>query len=258
MSPHRSRPQVPDVRDKVVVVTGASRGIGAGLAARFAEHGMRLALCARQRPELPAGVDGPAISEAVDVTDADAVEVFAHRVSVELGPIDLWINNAGLLGPLRPVRDQAPADSSTLLEVNVGGVLNGSASYIRHRRAHGGGGVLVNISSGSALRGTSGWAVYAASKAAVDRITEAIVEEEAESAMRAYAVAPGVVDTAMQAAIRATPESDFPDVARFRKLERTGAFNDADWVADHIVAWAFDEEQIPDRVVCRVPDQRER
>ncbi|MDY7102193.1 MAG: SDR family NAD(P)-dependent oxidoreductase [Actinomycetota bacterium] len=258
MSAEPQRPTVPNVAGRVVVITGASRGIGAGLAARFAELGMHLAVCARHRPEPPPGVHGPVVTAAVDVTDADAVDELARRVDDELGPIDLWINNAGLLGPLRPVRDQAPADNTALLAVNVGGVLNGSATYIRHRRAHGGGGVLVNVSSGAARRGMSGWGPYAASKAAVERISEAVAEEEADSGLRVLAVAPGVVDTAMQAAIRATPEADFPDVARFRRLGETGAFNDVDWVADHLATWAFDETQAPDAVLCRVPDQHER
>ena len=93
---------------KVVVVTGASRGLGAGLAARFAQHGAVLGLCARTEPAPPAGAR--ALCAAVDVTDAVAVEAFGAAVAAQLGPIDLWVNNAGVLEPLGPQRDHDPVE----------------------------------------------------------------------------------------------------------------------------------------------------
>ena len=92
----------------VAVVTGASRGLGAGLASTFAEHGFRLGLCARTRPTAPPGAE--ALTVAADVTDAEALDRFGSMVIDRFGRIDLWVNNAGVLEPIDFL-----ADADTLL-----------------------------------------------------------------------------------------------------------------------------------------------
>jgi benzil reductase ((S)-benzoin forming) len=240
------------VTGRVAVITGASRGLGAGLAARFAEHGVRLGLCARHEPAGPDGADG-VVTAAVDVTDAEAVDRFAAEVADRLGPIDLWINNAGLLEPIARLRDADPAQLDAHVRTNVLGVLYGSRAYVRQVRTHDRGGVLVNITSGAATSVYEGWSAYCATKAAVDQATRVIAAEEADAGLRAYAVAPGVVDTDMQAMIRATSPEAFPQVERFRKMADTGAFNTPRSVADHILAAAFDPAAEPRDIVWRVP-----
>src|SRR5688572_5119124 len=158
----------PEVAGRVAVVTGASRGLGAGMAARFADRGLGLGLCARTEPDAPdaAGADPPALTAAVDVPDAAAGDRFAAAVVGRFGRTDLWINNAGLLDPIGPLRDADPVEVGRNLEVNVTGVLLGSATFARHVRTRPGGGVLVNISSGAATKPYAGWGPYCASKAA--------------------------------------------------------------------------------------------
>jgi NAD(P)-dependent dehydrogenase (short-subunit alcohol dehydrogenase family) len=231
----------------VAVVTGASRGLGAGLASAFAEAGLRLGLCARTDPALPDGPD--VVARRVDVTDAGAVEAFAAEVEERLGIIDLWVNNAGLLGPIGPLRDIDPADVATNLQVNVLGVVHGTQSFLRHRS---GAAVLVNVSSGAGSNPYAGWAAYCSAKAAVDLLTEVTALEE--PAIRAYAVAPGVIDTDMQAEIRATPAERFPTVDRFHELKARGAFNSPAWVASQLLELAFGEWR-PPTVHVRVPDE---
>jgi benzil reductase ((S)-benzoin forming) len=249
---HRS-----DIAGTVVVVTGASRGLGAGLAARFAERGMRVGLCARTTPDAPAGAAAEDVVIAtVDVTDAAAVEQFCARVVETLGPIALWVNNAGVLEPIGPLRDSDPAAVSRHIDVNVLGVIHGTATYARHVRSRAGGGALVNITSGAASKPYPGWGPYCAAKAAVDHLTRVVALEEADAGLRALAVAPGVVDTDMQAAIRATPADRFPPVQRFVDLHATGAFNSPAWVADHIVDHGFAPLPGDESVVVRVPDEQ--
>ena len=229
----------------IAVITGASRGLGAGMAERFAQRGVTVAACARTEPS----VEGAAMTASVDVADGPAVHGFADEVAARLGPIDLWVNNAGILDPMGPLRTLSTDDVEHHLRVNVMGVVHGTQAFLRHRHPDG---VLVNISSGAALKGRAGWAAYCAGKAAVDRITEAVQLEEAATGLRAYAVAPGVVDTAMQEQIRGSTEDVFPDVDAFRRLKEAGAFNTPPYVADRILDLL---EQRPADVVLRLPDE---
>ena len=238
---------------RTAVITGASRGLGAGLAQAFAERGLRLGLCARGAPVL---ADGPAVLAArLDVRDAAAVAAFASAVEARFGAIDLWVNNAGVLEPIAPLREVEPGAARLHLEVNVLGVLHGSQAFVRHLRRRGGEGVLVNVSSGAAQKPYAGWSVYCAAKAAVERMTECLALEEAAQGLRAHAVAPGVIDTDMQALIRATPAERFPEVGRFLARKREGRFNSARFVAERILALAFDPTSRPAEVCVRLPDE---
>ncbi len=242
----------------VAVVTGASRGLGAGMASAWAAQGVRTGLCARIRPDAPEGADS--LTASVDVTDATSVDEFAATVVGRFGPIDLWVNNAGVLDPVGPLADADPGALRRNLDVNVLGVLNGSAAFARHVRSRAGRGVLVNISSGGASRPYAGWAAYCGSKAAVEMITEVVAVEERRHGLRAHALAPGLVDTDMQALIRATPAERFPDVERFHEVHRHGSFNSAAWVAGFILEQLVhgpdaEADPAPPTVRLRVPDE---
>lgn len=224
----------------MAVVTGASRGIGAGLAAHFADRGLRLGLCGRNRPVAPPGTD--AVVLALDVGDAAAVDRLADEVVARFGRIDLWVNNAGVLDPIGPLVDADPTALDRHVATNIIGVMHGTAAFARHVRSRPGGGSLVNISSGAATSPYRGWAAYCASKAAVEMLTEVVGLEEVGSGLLAYAVAPGVVDTDMQASIRSTSEQEFPDVDRFRRLGDEGAFVTPEWVGACILARCLDPD----------------
>ena len=100
--------------------------------------------------------------------------------------------------------------------------------------------MLVNISSGAATKPYEGWAAYCASKAAVDQLTRVVALEEARARpARRTPCHPGLVDTDMQAAIRASDEASFPEVERFRRAAAEHRFNSPAWVAEHILALAF-------------------
>ena len=249
-------------RSPVAVVTGTSRGIGAGLAVHFAGRGLRLGLCARSVPEPPPGAT--AVVAGVDVADAEAVEGFAESVVARFGRIDLWVNNAGVLDPIGPLADADAAALERHVATNVVGVLHGSATFARHVRSRPGTGSLVNMSSGAAATPYRGWAAYCASKAAVEMMTRVVGLEEADAGLLAYAVAPGVVDTDMQALIRSTAEERFPDVAKFHRINDEGGFAPSSWVAACILERCLDPvtRWLPEpghgSVHFRVPDPPDR
>jgi NAD(P)-dependent dehydrogenase (short-subunit alcohol dehydrogenase family) len=223
-------------------------------------------LVARTRPTAHDGrvesAEAP-VRAAVDVADYNAVARFADVVIGQFGRIDLWVNNAGLLGPIAPLVDANPIELASVIDVNVVGVLNGSAVFADHVRRRPGAGVLINLSSGAATKAYRGWVAYCASKAAVDHLTRVLALEEERNELQAFSVYPGLIDTDMQSAIRATSESDFPDGPRFRRAAEEHQFNSPAWVAEHLLDLAFgsgrrqgpDPEPESRDVVFRVPDQ---
>ncbi len=244
-----------ELKGRTAVITGASRGIGAGLAGNFARHGLRLGLCSRGAPVLPEGED--VVSHSVDVRDQVGMQRFADEVAERFGSIDLWINNAGVLAPIAPLRDIEPEAFREHIDINLTGVFIGSRCYVHHVRSHDKPGVLINISSGAAWGGYAGWSAYCAGKAGVALMTQCIALEEASAGLRAHALAPGVVDTDMQAMIRSSSAVDFPSLEHFLQLKRDDGFNTIGFVASFILALAFDPERQTDEVDIRVPDEKE-
>ncbi len=245
---------LPDLKGRVAVITGASRGLGAGLASDFLARGMKLGLCARSAIELPEG--SGAIVEQLDVSDEASLERFTQRVQEHLGDIDLWVNNAGVLDPIAPLRDVSVESFRNHVDINLTGVFLGTRIYANHVRGRGGAGVLINVSSGAAWMAYEGWSAYCAAKSGVERLTECVALEERDHGLRAYSVAPGVVDTDMQARIRECTEAEFPEVERFRSLKRDGGFNTVPWVAEHLLRIAFDPGAAPESVAHRIPDEK--
>lgn len=245
---------LPDLAGRTAVITGASRGLGAGLARDFQARGLRLGLCSRTRPELPG--TGEVLARCLDVRDEAAMEAFATEVAARFGGIDLWINNAGVLEPIGPLRAVSREAFEEHLQINLLGVFLGTRAFVRHLRSTGREGVLINISSGAAWHGYAGWSAYCASKAGVDRLTECVALEEAGTGLRAHAVAPGVIDTAMQEQIRASSTEAFPEVERFLRMKAEESFNTPAFVAEHLLRIAFDPGSRPEDVVVRLPAQK--
>ncbi|MBW2241455.1 MAG: SDR family NAD(P)-dependent oxidoreductase [Deltaproteobacteria bacterium] len=241
-----------DATERTIVITGASRGLGAGLAEALHGRGARLALCSRSAPILPDGEH--VLSAEFDVRDATSVARFAKDAVARFGRIDLWINNAGVLAPIAPLRDVDLDEARTHIEINLLGLLTCCQAFVRHVHTREGGGALINISSGAARKPYSGWSVYCAAKAAVDRLTECI---DLEERLRAFSVAPGVIDTDMQALIRSTDEADFPDLPRFVAMKRDGRYNTPAFIAERLLDLAFGESGRPGDVLVSLPNEWE-
>lgn len=250
-----------------IVITGASRGLGAGMARFYLDRGHKLGLCSRSvPPPALAAIDNPNLyyQSNVNVSDPEAIEDFTNQVLQRFGPnIDLWINNAGILGPIQPIRKYQPQDFEANLQINLMGVFHGTQAYIRHLyqrdNKNSTSATLVNISSGAAVKGYAGWSAYCASKAGVDRLTECVLLEEQSqlSFFRAYSIAPGIVDTDMQAQIRSTSKENFPMLDKFLDVKEKNAFNTPPYVASKIEELALLEGAQSLPVVQRLPSEKE-
>jgi NAD(P)-dependent dehydrogenase (short-subunit alcohol dehydrogenase family) len=183
--------------DRVVVVTGATRGIGTAIARRFAEPGATVVLGQRGdggalAAELTAA-GARAESAPLDVTSAESVEAFVARTLSAHGRIDVLVNNAG--GVLRQsVLETSEADWDAVFDLNVKGVMRMSRAVGRsmvERRS----GVIVNVSSIAGTFANTERAAYCASKAAVNLLTKVLALEWAPHGVRVNAVAPGFIET---------------------------------------------------------------
>ena len=179
--------------DATVVITGASSGIGAACARKFAAAGARLILAARRQDrldDLSAQLDTDVRTIELDVRDRAAVDA----AFADVGPVDVLLNNAGLAAGLGPVQDNDPDDWDRMLDTNVRGLLNVTRAILPGMIATGRGHVI-NIGSIAGHETYPNGAVYCASKAAVDRITNGLRLDLLGTGIRVSTVDPGLVET---------------------------------------------------------------
>ena len=191
---------------KVVMITGASRGIGEAAARLFAEAGAKVALLARGRDEIAriAGEIGPdAIAVPCDISRYWEVEAAVNACLQAFGKLDILINNAGALKPIAPLIEADPEEWGHVLDVNTKGVFNGMRAAMPVMLARGGG-TVITISSGAAHRPLEGWSAYCTSKAGTAMLTRAAHLENADKGLRIMGLSPGTVATQMQRDIKAS------------------------------------------------------
>src|SRR5215472_16607676 len=194
---------------KVAIVTGASRGIGAGAAFILARAGAAVMLVARdgKRASLLAeeivADGGRAVAVACDVADYGSVRSMIEETERRLGSIDILVNNAGVIEPIGALAQSDPGTWRRNIEVNLVGAYH-TARATLPRMLEARNGTLINVSSGAAHRPLEGWSAYCAGKAGLAMLTEAIALECGDAGVRVFGLAPGVVDTDMQTIIRAS------------------------------------------------------
>jgi len=193
-----------------LLVTGASRGIGAAVARLAAERGY--AVCVNYKTSAEAaeqvvrtitGAGGRALARQADVAREDEVERLFEKIDAQMPPLTALVNNAGLAGLVSRLEEASADTIRQVTELNLlGSIWCARAAVRRMARRYGGqGGAIVNISSGAATIGSPGEYVwYAASKGAVDSLTIGLAKENAGEGIRVNAVAPGFVNTGIHAA----------------------------------------------------------
>ena len=187
---------------KVVLVTGASRGIGAASARAFAKAGALVGVMARSRTgvdELAAEIGGLALSG--DVAQAADMEGVVARICDHFGRLDVLVNNAGVIGPIAGLAAADVEEWGQAIDINLKGVFHGMHAALPVMRAQGGGTILT-VGSGAAHAPQQGWSAYCASKAGAWMLTRALDHEARGEGIRAISLSPGTVATDMQDSIR--------------------------------------------------------
>ena len=187
---------------KVALVTGASRGIGRGVALQLAREGWDVCInYIRQREAAEAAaaqirsIGQNAMAHQADVADSEAVGAMVRATEAQLGPVSLVVNNAGISGQAL-FQDTSDEMWDRHMAVNLGGARNTIRAVLPHMLSEKSG-CIINISSMWGLRGASCEVAYACSKAAVIGLTRSLALELAPSHIRVNCVAPGCIDTDM-------------------------------------------------------------
>jgi NAD(P)-dependent dehydrogenase (short-subunit alcohol dehydrogenase family) len=191
---------------KVVIVTGASRGIGAAAVRAFVAAGARVAALARTEVQVAALADelGPDVmAMGCDVADAAAVQAAVAAVQARFGRIDVLVNNAGVIEPIARLAEADADDWGKSIDINLKGVFHGMRAVLPVMRAQAAG-TIITVSSGAATNPLEGWSAYCAGKAGALMLTRAAHLEEGPHGIRVLGLSPGTVATDMQVKIKAS------------------------------------------------------
>lgn len=217
---------------KVALVTGGSRGIGRAIVEHLAAEGANVTLLFLQNATAADEVVGGGLqrgeqiaAERVDVRDPDACKAAIGRIRDRCGPVDLLVNNSGIVrdGILGMLANES---LRSVLDTNVGGVFNVTRAVVPEmisRRS----GKIINVSSVAAEKGGRGQTSYAASKGAINAMTRALAVELAPRGITVNAVAPGVIETEMSADIRERAEDQVKSRILLRRFGRPDEIADA-------------------------------
>lgn len=236
--------QYPDLHGRTALITGGGRGIGRAAALLLARCGAKVVVTARDGAQINAvaheviSIGGEALAVPCDVSQEDGV----RKLMGTADPVDVLVNNAGVIWPIDPVVRADPAQWRQDIEINLYGVFL-TTHYALPGMLERGWGRIINVSSGAARGSTAGWSAYSAAKAGVEVLTRITAVEVGEGGVRVNAVRPGVVDTEMQVEIRDSSEEQFgtANVERFRGYKERGVLRDPADPAK-LIAWLLTPE----------------
>lgn len=228
------------------IVTGHTRGLGAALAELLLARGVRvLGLGRGTHPSLAARFGAAFGQTALDLSDTAALEQWLATDALRTFAADadcvLLFNNAGTVDPIAPTGAQDALAIARAVTLNVAAPLMlanavASPAAAKPEAAR----RIVHVSSGAARNAYAGWSVYCATKAALDHHARAVALD-APRGVRICSVAPGVVDTAMQATIRATDVEQFPQRERFQQLKQNGQLATPEAAAQQLIDYALSD-----------------
>ncbi|ENN2390665.1 SDR family oxidoreductase [Vibrio alginolyticus] len=221
---------------KLIVITGASSGIGEAIARHFSEQGHALLLLARRVERLEALNLPNTLCEKVDVTDKASFEAAIEKAEALYGPVDALVNNAGVM-LLGQIDTQEASEWKRMFDVNVIGLLNGMQSVIAPMKARNSG-TIINISSIAGKKTFPDHAAYCGTKFAVHAISENVREEVASLNVRVTTIAPGAVETEL---LSHTTSQDIKDGYDAWKVDMGGVLA-ADDIA-RAVLFAYQQPQ---------------
>lgn len=209
----RSRPA------SLLVLTGATRGLGRALVERFVEQGWRVVGCGRSTPgvaALRAAHSAPHRFDVVDVAAPAAVETWAEEVLASHGPPDLLVNNAALIHQPQPLWEVPVAAFSAVVDVNLKGVFHVSRAFLPAMVARGRG-IVVNLSSGWGRSTSPEVAPYCATKWAIEGLTQALAQE-LPAGLAAVSLNPGIIDTDMLRECWGNQAAQYPSPDRWSRV----------------------------------------
>jgi len=195
-----------DMSGQTVLITGASRGIGADTARIFAAAGANVALVARSSAAITAlaeEIGAQAIAISCDVSDYDAVAAAVDQTVARFGGLNVLIGNAGVIEPISHMATVDPTAWGHVIDINLKGVFYGMRAALPVMLAAGKGTILT-VSSGAAHGPVEAWSHYCSSKAAAAMLTRCVDKENGAAGIRAMGLSPGTVATQMQREIKAS------------------------------------------------------
>ncbi|MDX1781649.1 MAG: SDR family oxidoreductase [Thalassovita sp.] len=193
-----------DIQGQTVLITGASRGIGAAAAREFAAAGANVVLMARSGQEIERiAAETGGIAVTGDVAAYTDMERAVAAAVDRFGSLDILINNAGVIEPIASILDADPDGWGGAVDINLKGVFNGMRAALpgMTERGHG---TIITISSGAAHNPLEGWSHYCSSKAGAAMLTRCADMECRDSGVRVMGLSPGTVATQMQREIKAS------------------------------------------------------
>lgn len=221
---------------KTVIITGASRGIGAATARHFATLGANVVLAARSGDEInaiAAEIGDNALAITCDVSDAAQVENLITQAAEHFDSIDFLINNASIIDPIERLENSDVDAWSRMIDINTKGVYY-AIRYALPIMKKQGGGTIITVGSGAATSALEGWSHYCTSKAAVHHLNACLHSEESQNNLRALVLSPGTVATEMQTKIAASGVNPVSQIPWSDHIP-------ADWVARALAWMATDD-----------------
>ncbi len=242
---------------RLTILTGTTRGLGAAMAAQLATQGGHLVTVARTASDhLPsiASAHGTRLTHvAVDLLDTAAIA----RAAAELAALAAahahvrLIHNAGVVAPIAMTHQLTDLDAiNQAFQINISAPIFLTAHILRAAKQASALRIML-ISSGAGRSPTAGWGVYCATKAAMDRYAEVLAQEHADSPdhpVRVCSIAPGIVDTGMQATIRSSAPGSFPALSRFIDLHENHQLVSPELTAQRLLH-VLDTEQFGSKII---------